>query len=44
MLMSPACTASKPDGKRVGDWKFWHDDGSIDEEQVGVYEDGVKIR
>ncbi len=32
------------DGKRVGDWKFWLDGGAIDEEQVGVYEDGVKIR
>ncbi len=32
------------EGKRVGDWKFWYDNGVIDEEQVGVYEDGVKIR
>ncbi len=32
------------EGKRVGDWKVWYDNGAIDEEQVGVYEDGVKIR
>ena len=32
------------DGKRVRDWKFWLEGGAIDEAQVGVYEDGVKIR
>ena len=32
------------DGVMVGNWRFWDDDGSIDEEKSGFYENGVKIR
>ena len=30
--------------KNIGDWTFWNEDGSIDEESTGSYENGVKIR
>jgi hypothetical protein len=30
-------------GKRNGPWTFWSEDGSIDEERSGVYQDDVKI-
>jgi len=31
------------EGKRDGPWTFWNEDGSIDKERSGVYQDDVRI-
>ena len=31
------------DGKRIGSWSFWNEDGSIDNEKSGIYKAGKKV-
>jgi len=31
-------------GKRDAEWTFWHEDGSIDLAQSGIYEDDVRVQ